>query len=281
MENKRKGQNNLILKRLCIYRYSDNGTQPLGIFLCNTAYDNRIVIIPLTPDASTADSVPLSTVEQYANPLAYKEIFTDDLIQQIFIKSAPARITQSEFIQIHQKILNLLFQEFRSSVDTYMSTLDLFEKTYQFIKWQQRKYTISIPSYMDNLQVYENAIYWADIGINVGSELNKRRPVLIWKKRINHKRNADSSFIVIPITSKSKGGKYYMNVPVMIGTKQCYLRIEDMRRINIRRIISPITDKTQPQKNRLIFIDNITRNQIKNAIKQFYIFDNQYNNSNS
>ena len=62
-----------------------------------------------------------------------------------------------------------------------------------------------------------------------------------------------------------------MNVPIVINGRSCYLRIEDMRRINIRRFTRPILDN-----NKIIFIDNSKRNEIIDAIKKFYIFENQH-----
>lgn len=63
-----------------------------------------------------------------------------------------------------------------------------------------------------------------------------------------------------------------MNVPIDINGRPCYLRIEDMRRINIRRITRPILNGN----NKIIFIDNNKRSEIIDAIKKFYIFENQH-----
>ena len=49
-----------------------------------------------------------------------------------------------------------------------------------------------------------------------------------------------------------------------------------MKRINIRRIVGPVLD----DKHNILFIDEPKREDIKNAISQFYIFDNQHKNNN-
>jgi len=123
--------------------------------------------------------------------------------------------------------------------------------------------------------VYENGIYWASLGVNVGSELNKNRPVLIWKKHCNGAEEKNYSYIVIPITSKEKKKQYYMNVPLNINGRQSYLRIEDMRRINIKRITRPILD----DDHKIIFIDENKREEIIDAIQRFYIFENKHKTS--
>ncbi len=91
-------------------------------------------------------------------------------------------------------------------------------------------------------------------------------------KRCNGINEENYSYIVIPITSKDKSKKYYMNVPIDINCRACYLRIEDMRRINIKRFTRPILN----DNNKIIFIDNDKRFEIMNAIKKFYIFENQH-----
>ena len=127
-------------------------------------------------------------------------------------------------------------------------------------------------TYQKKTDIYENGIYWASLGVNIGSELNKNRPVLIWKKRCSGNNEENFSYIVIPITSKEKNKRYYMNVPIDINGKTSYLRIEDMHRINIKRISRPILDSS----NAIIFIDNDKRKEIIDAIQKLYIFDNKH-----
>ena len=148
----------------------------------------------------------------------------------------------------------------------------LFESLYQFLKWKQQKLSLNFTPYKTKTKVYENGIYWAMLGANVGSELNKSRPILVWKKRSNGDNEENYSCIVIPITSKEKSKKYYMDVPIDINGRECYLRIEDMRRISIKRFTRPILD----DKNKIIFISDDKRKEIIEAIKRFYIFENHH-----
>ena len=62
------------------------------------------------------------------------------------------------------------------------------------------------------------------------------------------------------------------NVPIDINGRPCYLRIEDMRRINIKRFTRPILNDNK----KILFIDNSKRDEIIDAIKKFYIFENQH-----
>lgn len=203
---------------------------------------------------------------------SYKEIERDTIISPLFLKSKPVKISEKDLKNIYDFILSDLLSNISSTARNGASTLLIFESIYQFIKWKQKKLLLNISPYQRKTHVYENGVYWASLGVNVGSELNKNRPVLIWKKRCNGKEEKDFSYIVIPITSKSKSRNYYMNVPIVINSRQCYLRIEDMRRINIRRISRPILDE---QKN-IIFIDEEKRKEIMDSLERFYIFENRH-----
>ena len=66
-----------------------------------------------------------------------------------------------------------------------------------------------------------------------------------------------------------------MNVSIDINGSESFLRIEDMRRINIKRITRPILTSDK----KLIFIDEDKRKEILEAIQKFYIFENKHKSS--
>ncbi|MEE1315023.1 MAG: type II toxin-antitoxin system PemK/MazF family toxin [Faecalimonas sp.] len=262
------------LKKSYIYKYQDGNQTPLCIYLCNTQASQNILVVPLIPVQSAA-SYKLSVTKQFADIASYKEIKREDIIAPLFLNSTHVKVPDADINYIWNCIISDLFSKTESDAVTPATPFHIFEYLYSFLKWKRQKLNFNISPYKKNTTVYENAVYWANLGVNVGSELNKNRPVLIWKKRCSDKNEANHSFIVIPITSKQKSRKYYMNVPIDINGKVCYLRIEDMRRINIRRISRPILDAGKD----LIFIDQKKRTEILNAIQSFYIFNNQHSKS--
>lgn len=258
-------------KRNYIYKYKLNDKTPLCIYMCNTQAKNKILIIPLTENNS--DNVyKLSVTRQYADLEHYAEIYKDDLISPLYLNSRPVRVPDTDITIIQRHIINNIMDNITSEAHSNNTSLSLFEDIYQFLKWKLEKLHLNFNQYQKKTTVYENGIYWVSLGVNVGSELNKNRPALIWKKRCNGKNESDFSYIIIPITSKEKSKKYYMNVPISINGRQCYLRIEDMRRINVRRISRPITDS----QNNIIFIETEKREEIIEAIQRFYIFNNKH-----
>lgn len=263
----------MIPKKGYIYRYKYNKDTPLCIYLCDTQSKNRILIVPLT-DSSEGNVYKLSVTKQYADLDKYLEISVDNIVSALYLNSKLVQVPNADLAVIHRSILNNLMEKITADVHSINTANTLFESLYQFIKWKHQKLSLNFTTYKTKTKVYENAIYWAMLGANVGSELNKSRPVLVWKKRSKGDNEENYSYIIIPITSKEKSKRYYMNVPVDINGRECYLRIEDMRRISIKRFTRPILD----DKNKIIFISDDKRKEIIEAIKRFYIFENHHKN---
>lgn len=262
------------LRKAFIYRYKEHGNTPLCIYICDTQTKGRILIVPLTPHDGT-DVYKISVTNQYADLKNYKEISTSTIVAPLYLNSRAVKINKNDLSIIQNYIINSVIENIEKDIHTYNQSLILFESIYQFLKWKWQKLLLNVAPYQKKTTVYENGIYWASLGINVGSELNKNRPVLIWKKRCQGTAEASFSYIVIPITSKEKSKKYYMNVPIDINGRNCYLRIEDMRRINIKRISRPILN----DHNQIIFISNEKRKEIIEAIQKFFIFENSHKSS--
>ncbi len=262
------------IQKTYIYRYKDGLETPLCIYLCDIQIKDRILIMPLT-EICSGNVYKLSVTRQYADLDNYKEISKDTIISALFLNSKPVRVPESDLKTIQEYIIQKhMLKLSNTAININISTW-LFESIYQFINWKYQKFLLNFQPYKRKTTVYENGIYWASLGVNVGSELNKNRPVLIWKKRCNGANEENYSYIIIPITSKQKRKQYYMNVPITINGQPSYLRIEDMRRINIKRITRPILD----MENKLIFIDENKRKEIIEAIQKFYIFENKHKTS--
>lgn len=265
--------------KLNIYRYHDayTGSDPLCIYLCSLESSTRALIIPLIPSPINNSCFKISTTRQFAHIEGCTEIHLNDLILPcLFIDGKPAKINSDDLSAIATYLIDTHIQDFKKIIhnkikpDSFKSAL--LEATIHFLLWTKIKYQMSMLDYTHKTTVYENGVYWANLGHNVGAELNKSRPVLIWKKRINQNNESYNSYIVIPITSKHKNATYKMNVPLLLNGRDSFLRIEDIQRISIRRISRPLVDD---DKN-IIFIDDDKRNEIKEGIKNFLIFDNCY-----
>ena len=262
------------LKKNHIYRYRRQSDTPLCIYLCDTQAKNTVLIMPLT-EIPSSNTYKLSVTRQYAALDDYCEIYRDRIISPLFLNSKPVSLPPADVEHIQKYIITDIMDDIASIAKANSLTVSLFEMIYQFLLWKRIKLLLNVSPFQKKTTVYENGIYWVSMGVNVGSELNKNRPALIWKKRCAGTDESNYSYIIIPITSKGKNGKYYFNIPIDINGRPCYLRLEDMRRISIKRISRPITD----DRGNIIFIDNDKRQEILSALETFYLFKNKHNNA--
>lgn len=258
--------------RTYVYKYNYNSNAGLGIYLCDAQAKNRAVIVPLT-DFPTEVCHQLTTLNKFADITGLFEAPKDIFYSPLYLHSQAVKINLKDFETITSKVVTYIMSELNNEMCDHTDSLGHFQDIYQFLMWKKQKFAMNVEPYSSKTTIYENGLYWASLGVNVGSELNKDRPVLVWKKRTGGTNESAYSYIVIPISSRSDNAKYYMNVPIDINGKTCYIRTEDMKRINIKRISRPILDENK----KIIFIDNEKREEIKKAIEKFYIFDNKHN----
>lgn len=267
------------MKNKCIYKYHDQytGEEPLCIYLCNLTNPERALIVPLVPASINPSCLKLSVTRQFANVANFQNVRHEDIDPSfIFIDNKPAQISNEDMLNIAIMLTTIQEEKFLEVIGASMKLASqnshIIEHTINYLAWKKEKYLISTEEYRNKTTIYENGIYWANLGYNIGTELNKQRPVLVWKKRVNTTNSEYNSYIVIPITSQYKQSHYKTNVPIQLNQKDSLLRIEDMQRISIKRITRPLLDESK----KIVFIDNAKREEIKEAIRDFYIFDNNY-----
>ena len=67
----------------------------------------------------------------------------------------------------------------------------------QFSEWTKEKTNLRYNGQLPKFPIYNNFIYWCNLGINIGSEQNKLRPVLVLKTSKN-----SPICTVLPLTTK-------------------------------------------------------------------------------
>lgn len=102
--------------------------------------------------------------------------------------------------------------------------------------WTKDKAQIKFSNHIPKFPITTGFIYWCNLGINIGSEQNKIRPVLIIK-------NSKSSEIctVLPLTSERINDSrwYHIDLENMNST----VLVEQLRNISKLRLISPFRIK--------------------------------------
>lgn len=105
------------------------------------------------------------------------------------------------------------------------------------------------------------------MGCNLGCEIEKLRPVLIWKEHINTKNSDENSYFIFPISSKIPQKKYYYNIEINVNGKKNIIKVNDGKIISIKRIQKPLIDNNT---KKTYFIEQQTISEIKDAIKKYF-----------
>lgn len=212
--------------------------------------------------------------------------FTDKLIivdpkkvvSQMFISGKPQILSPFDFNALIVAICRNMIDNYSASIinelnQNYDSTNNILnditfpEKLIRLLNWNKEKKYLKFDkqNYINVIAKFN--IYYAYYGTNIGSEMEKLRPVIIWKQHENKNNPSENSYFVFPISSRKIKKKTVFHVPVMINGKENHVRIHDGKRISIKRIHRPLLDESTGKTAKL------TQNEIdeiKKAIAGYF-----------
>ncbi len=89
--------------------------------------------------------------------------------------------------------------EIHNNIKETENLLNLINTTdaIQFSEWTKEKTNLRYNGKFPKFPIYNNFIYWCNLGINIGSEQNKLRPVLILRTSKN-----SPICTILPLTTK-------------------------------------------------------------------------------
>lgn len=134
----------------------------------------------------------------------------------INLNGKDTELTETELlihIQTLEQNLNIGLSELNSTLTNKISNLAVhfkhLEKRVLFTEWMNDKLKIQKKS--SGVKIYQRQIFYCQLGYNIGSEQNGRRPVVIIQNDFGNKSNTT---LVAPITThngeiKYDGKKYY------------------------------------------------------------------------
>ena len=128
----------------------------------------------------------------------------------------------------------------------------------EYATWTKDKARIKFESHIPLFPITSNYIYWCNLGINIGSEQNKARPVLIAKTKIN-----SPICTVLPLTSERMNDTRWYHID--LENQSSTVLIEQLRNISKLRIISPLRIK-----GKLVKITLNDWNKINSAMQRYY-----------
>lgn len=171
----------------------------------------------------------------------------------IYIQGEPLKISDEDFsIILHNaksSLLEFLNKNIKSDVDGI-----------SYIKWCKDKYIINQKD-TEEANLIQNAIYWVNFGIGVGSELRKLRPAILWRSS-SHK----TMWTMIPLTTKRRNDMYDFHYDLECLTEGT-AKVENMMNLSSKRILSPYFSK-----DKLAILTKKDYRELKKAISKYYLF---------
>lgn len=154
------------------------------------------------------------------------------------------------------KIKNQLNEtaEILSTVDKNLGT--------EYAQWTKNKAIIKFNKKIPTFPITNNYIYWCNLGINIGSEQNKIRPIIVTKTKKESK-----VCTIIPLTSERMNDTRWYHID--LENQNSTALIEQLRNISKLRILNPFR-----LKGKLVKISQKDWDNINQALIDYYSLTN-------
>ena len=106
----------------------------------------------------------------------------------------------------------------------------------QFSEWIREKSNLRYNGNLPKFPIYNNFIYWCNLGINIGSEQNKLRPVLILRSSKN-----SPICTILPLTTKRLQDGFWFHID--LEEIDSTVLVEQLKVVSKIRITNPYREK--------------------------------------
>ena len=237
-----------------VYEYSlKNDTK--WILILFDISKNHYVGMPVYNEKQE-NSVFLKSINKYALLTEITDYSRSNIKKCIYIKGKPIKITNREHNEILIKSKDYFLNYVKNNTKNNLEGI-----TYS--KWCKDKLEIINKNIDDFAQLKVGAVCWVDLGYNIGHELRKLRPAILWRSSANKKM-----WTVIPLTSKHRNDNYYFHYD-LTNNKLGTARIENLINVSVKRIKEPyFVDK------KIAIITKNDNDALVKIIKKYYAFEN-------
>ena len=128
----------------------------------------------------------------------------------------------------------------------------------QFSEWTKEKANLRYYGKLHKFPIYNNFIYWCNLGINIGSEQNKLRPVLILKTSKN-----SPICTILPLTPKRLEDDFWFHID--LEEIDSTVLVEQLKVVSKIRITNPYR-----KKGKLVTILQNDWDKINSQLKSLY-----------
>ena len=236
-----------------VYEFNLNDDKQWILILYDIS-QNHYVGVPVYNEGKE-NSVYLKSINKYVVLNEITDYNRSNIKICVYIKGKPIKITNKEFddILLRSKISFLNYVKDNTNNDP---------DGISYNKWCKDKLELINKNGDDTTNLKVGAIYWVDLGYNIGSELRKLRPAILWRSASNKKM-----WTAIPLTSKHKDDNYYFHYD-LLDEKLGTARLENLINISSNRIREPYYIN-----NKIATITKIDNDAILKIIKKYYAFE--------
>lgn len=236
-----------------IYEFHLNNNKQWILILYDIS-QNHYVGVPVYNEEKE-NSIYLKSVNKHVVLDEVTDYNRSNIKKCVYIKGKPIKINNKEFDDILLKSKINFLNYVKDNTDNDPDGIS-------YNKWCKNKLELINKDSDDVTGLKVGAIYWVDLGSNIGSELRKLRPAILWRSASNKKM-----WTAIPLTSKHKDDNYYFHYD-LIDTKLGTARIENLINISVNRIREPYYIN-----NKIATITKKDNDDILKIIKKYYTFE--------
>lgn len=128
----------------------------------------------------------------------------------------------------------------------------------QFSEWTKEKANLRYKGNLPECPIYNNFIYWCNLGINIGSEQNKLRPVLILRTSKN-----SPICSILPLTTKRLQDNFWFHID--LEEVNSTVLVEQLKVVSKIRITEPYR-----KKGKLVAISQKDWEKINSQLENLY-----------
>ncbi|MDE5546434.1 MAG: type II toxin-antitoxin system PemK/MazF family toxin [Anaeroplasmataceae bacterium] len=266
------------LKVRRVYKYIDEGVAKYFVYIGDSDNSKEILAGEIAnPDGQRQYHL----LENMSMVLFMDElliIHPTTKVSELYISGKVVDINPFIFQSLINSLCKVLLNDYTASIvnmssENYSQSAALLtdiafpEKLLRLLLWNNKKRHLKFERSNFLKNVYRYNVYFAYIGCNIGCEIDKLRPVLIWKEHVNKNKTSENSYFVFPISSKIPKKRYYYNVELEINGVKNIIKINEGKRISTRRIVKPLLDKNT---KKTIQIEENKINEIKESMKKYF-----------
>ena len=221
----------------CLIVYNISGNHYIGL----RVYDEK-----------TTGGFYINDIDKY---VVYSEIYDiahKEIKHPIYVKGRVLSITPKTYKHICHNIKDFFITQLdKMTVATIPNDLS-------YLKWFCK--TLTLQKEDNKEEVYKQGeICWVDFGANIGSELRKLRPAILWRSTRDKKM-----WTMIPLSTKANQDDYYFHYD-MTSVHDCSAKIESLMNFSSKRIIDHYYSN-----NCRTFLNRENYEKIKDIMRRYY-----------